>query len=302
MLKNNPAMRPILAACLLMWGAGCSSGRAPVGYTKIDDMEDGGFLIEWPPPPGMVHGIWTAITDCTEANDISPLPYFIDPNGWSFARLSPTQETFPNVVSTQAAHLSTPAAPLFDIWGASMGFDMAELPNADGGEVWPPSGLDAGAPPGSPCRQGQAADFDGGTVDLTGYSGITFWAMADPKKGATNLVVVFFDRSNDPRGGICNATNPTDTSQCYNGFTVTIPLDATFTRYTVDFSSLQQDPSWGYRPSPDVIDLNHVYGLHFEIPAWTCQSNEMCAGGMSQAPFVPVTFDLWVDDIYFVNR
>jgi hypothetical protein len=285
-----------LTTCLLLGGGACSGGKAPAGYSKVDDMEDGGYLIEWPPPPGMVPGIWSAGTDCTEAGDISPPSYFINPLGWSFAALPTAHETFPGVLSTHAARLST-TAPLVGIWGASMGFDMAELPSADGGEVWPPSGLDAAAPAGSPCRQSQSTDFDGATVDLSAYSGITFWAKADPA-GATSLVVVFDDKNNDPRAGICNAANPSDTSNCYNGFTVTIPLSANFTQYTVDFSSLQQDPTWGYHPEPDVIDLRHVYGPAFQINAWSCAPNNMCPGG---AP-PPVTFDIWVDDIYLVNK
>jgi hypothetical protein len=296
MRNRSCAARSFLAAWLIAFGAACSSGKSPVGYTKIDDMEGGGFVIEWPPPPGMVPGIWTAGIDCTQAHSISPLPYFVDPNGWSFEALPTPEETFPGVVSTHAARLRT-TVPLVGIWGASMGFDLAELPSADGGENWPPTDLDAGVPAGSTCRQGQSTDVAADTVDLGAYSGITFWAKADPA-GATSLVVIFVDKGEDPRGGICNATNPNDTSQCYNGFSVTIPLAAALTRYTVDFSSLQQDPAWGYHPSPNVFDLHHAYNLSFQINAWPCQANQMCAGGSSP----PVTFDLWVDDIYFVKK
>jgi hypothetical protein len=262
----------------LCGGMACSDGKAHPGYTKIDDMEHGGYLVEWAPPPGMVPGIWAAATDCTEGGNISPPSYFIDPLGWSFAELPAPYQTFTGGLSTHAAHLRT-TAPLIGVWGAEMGFDFAEMPNADGGEVWPPPDFDAAAsPPGSTCRQPQNTDFDGGTVDLSAYSGITFWAKADPA-GATSLVVEFQDENNDPRGGVCNAANPSDTSDCYNQFTVTIPLSATFTQYTVDFSRLQQDSGWGNHPEPDVVDLHHVYGLAFAMNAWTCPSDSMCLGG-----------------------
>lgn len=296
MTNRVRSARSLLAVCLLAWEAACSGAKAPPGYTKVDDMEEGGYLLEWPPPPGMIPGIWSSATDCTEAGNIVPPPYFIAPYGWSFDALPTPQETFPGVLSTHAARLRT-TAPLVGVWGASLGFDMAELPSADGGEVWPPPGLDAGAPAGSTCRQPQNTDFYASTVDLSAYSGVTFWAMADPA-GASSLTVMFEDKNVDPRGGICNSGDSSNTSNCYNWFNVTIPVTGTLTRYTVDFSTLKQDPSWGYRPNPDVPDLQHAYGLAFQINAWPCWANSMCAGGSPP----PVTFDLWIDDIYFVNR
>jgi hypothetical protein len=137
---------------------------------------------------------------------------------------------------------------------------------------------------------------DEGSVDLSSYSGITFWAMGDPA-GARTIQVMFTDAHTDPRGGICNYVDSNSPDYCYNGFATTIALTDTFARYTVDFASLKQNPSWGYRPDPDVFDVQHVYELIFQIDAPICYQNEMCVGG---AP-PPVTFDFWIDDLYFVN-
>ncbi len=77
-----------------------------------------------------------------------------------------------------------------------------------------------------------------------------------------------------------------------------IPLSDAFAQYSIDFAKLRQDPNWGYRPNPDVFDVQHVYQIVFQITAPTCYTNEMCAGGSPP----PVSFDIWIDDLYFVNK
>ena len=136
------------------------------------------------------------------------------------------------------------------------------------------------------------------TVDLGAYSGITFWAMADPS-GTQTIRVQMSDRNNDPRGGICNAADPNSVADCFNEFSIPLTLTNTFTRYTIDFSSLQQDQTWGDRPNPDVPDLQHVYDISFAVDLPTCvaSSTTTCAGGPPS-----VSFDFWIDDIYLVNR
>ena len=141
-------------------------------------------------------------------------------------------------------------------------------------------------------------DHKASTVDLSGYSGITFWAMADPA-GVQTILVSLHDRNTDPRAGICDATDPTSAANCFNEFSVSVTLTNTFTRYTIDFSDLQQNQTWGYRPNPDVPDLQHVFGLSFAVylPVCAASSNTTCAGGPPA-----VSFDFWIDDIYLVNK
>jgi hypothetical protein len=296
--------RSLLVAYLLAGVAACSGGKASgeqttAGYTMIDDMEGDGRRIAWT-PPGVSPGGWWATTDCTEGDRIAPLPYFVVQNGWSYATLPAARETFSGIVSTHAARLRT-TAPLVGIWGANIGFNFNELANdGDGGPVGPLDAQDASAPrDGQPCRQSTSLDFPGGSVDLSAYAGIRFWGNADPA-GARTIRVQLNDRNTDPRAGVCNAANPSADVDCYNGFGTQVVLADTPTQYTVYFSSLQQKPGWGYRPDPSVPDLRHVYDMNFEIdlpPSCVAGANAMCAGGSPS-----VSFDFWIDDLYFVNR
>ena len=181
-----------------------------------------------------------------------------------------------------------------------MGFDFALLDQIDaGGPITQSDTVDAGAPAvGQPCRQGSSRDSPGGTVDLSAYSGITFWAMAEGTVNKT-IHVQFNDIDTDPRGGICNAGDPSNESNCYNGFGVDVVLSDTLTQHTIDFSGLEQDPTWGYRPNPSVFDVQHVYQVLFEVllPFCAADPNNNCAGGSPS-----VTFDFWIDDLYFVNK
>jgi hypothetical protein len=310
MLSRARTPRPLLAAFSLVWAAGCSTGNAQVagdagsGFTKIDDMEGDGGFIEWTPPAGLGPGVWYTATDCSETGNIFPLPAIVGPNGlvpsiWSYATLPSPHETFPGIVSTRAARLRT-TAPLVGVWGANMDLALSSMPGLSV-EVVPPAGVsDGGAmapdasigPQGCPIILGNE-----GAVDLSAYSGITFWAMGDPT-GARTVQVMFQDRNTAARGGICNYSDSNSPDYCYNGFATTIGLTDTFTRYTIAFSSLQQNPNWGYRPNPDLLDLQHVHDIYFQINAPVCYVTEMCVGG---AP-PPVTFDFWIDDLYFVNK
>ncbi|HVT06091.1 MAG TPA: hypothetical protein VHO67_01465 [Polyangia bacterium] len=301
---------PIL---LLLSCAACSSstaqtsradGGAPAGFTKIDDMEQGDGTIEWAPPAGLAPGNWYSATDCSTARDIWPPGAtanagILTLSSWSSSPLTTPHETFPGIVSTRAARVHT-ISPILGGWGASMDVALATAP-ALSVEIVPTGGPDAGAagfdaspgpPAGCPIVLGAEA-----SSDLSAYAGITFWAQGDPT-GARTVRVIFLDANTDPRGGICNYVDSNSPDYCYNGFSTTIALTGAFTRYTVDFASLAQTPTWGYHPNPDVFDVQHVYQLLFQIDAPRCYLHEMCVGG---AP-PPLSFDFWIDDLYFVNK
>jgi hypothetical protein len=298
MIGQTGTRRLLLTASVLACATACSNGSAQDdggpngGYTKIDDMEGDGGVIAWTPPAGLAPGVWYAATDCTAAGDILPPPAFVTSgvvtfSDWSFGTLPAPHDTFPGVVSTHAARLRT-TSPLVGVWGANMGLLFAQAPSLGVEVVQPPDG-------GAQACPSFVGDDAG--VDLSAYSGITFWAMGDPA-GARTIQVQFQDRNTDPRGGICNYTDSNSPDYCYNGFAVAIGLTDTFTRYTIDFSSLRQDPTWGYRPDPDVFDVHDVYELQFQIVAPTCYQTQKCVGGSPP----PVTFDFWIDDLYFVNK
>jgi hypothetical protein len=281
-------------ACLLVGlvaGAACSSGEdgtSTAGYTLIDDMEDGN-RIAWSPPVGAKPGRWAAWIDCTQAERIVPPPYFVDQNASPHAALEEPSETFAGVASTGAVRLRT-TTPIVGVWGASL-----EIFLASDTDNPPPLLNDAGGPPwGTPCRQGTNRDLPGPTVDLTPYSGITFWAKSTA--GSRRLRVELHDRNTDPRGGVCNVV---DEANCNNGFATFVALTDSFARYTIDFSTLAQDPLWGYRPDPSVPDLARAYLLNFQFDAALCDYGaSMCPGGEP----LPLSFDFWLDDLYFVKR
>lgn len=298
---------PLLAASLLAVAAvSCGNGQRQAvvpGYTLIDNMEVTGGRIAWSPPggwePGLRAGFWTSSTDCSQGERILPEPYFVNPFGWSYDPVPEAHPTMPGVTSTHAAHLRTKFdQPLQNVWGANIGFDFAEEIDADGGASWPPAaGIDAGAPATGPsCRKGSSRDFNGATVDLSAYSGITFWAMASPY-GRQAIRVQFNDVTTDPRGDLCAAPGSTVEEDCYNAFGQGFMLTDTFTQYRVDFSEAWQDPGWGYRSG--ALRIGDVYSLNFQVPLPGCTTDNRanCAGA---AP--PVSFDVWIDDIYFVNR
>jgi len=284
-----------------------SPGPVTTGYTKIDDMEgQGGRVgrIAWAPPEGWASpGFWTSTTDCTQADRILPEPYFQPYGGWSYDRVPSPYQTMPGIpLSTHAAHLRTKFdKPLRDVWGANMGFDFAEMPSDDGG-VTSPSGesLDGGASvDGKGCRQGSSRDFNGLLVDLSAYSGFTFWAMASPI-GRQSIRVQINNKHTDPRGGECTYGAPGNEQDCYNGYGKALLLTSTFTQYWVAFSEMQQDPGWGYRELPVPIEPGEgAFSMNFEVPLPGCVTDEIanCAGGPAS-----VSFDVWIDDLYFVNK
>jgi hypothetical protein len=272
-------------------------------YTIIDDMEatDGGGHILWPPGEGQGHGFWSSSTVCspTDSDRILPVPFYRDASGWSYDAIP---EKYQTRLSTHAAHLRTKTGEtLQGVWGANIGFDLAEQPDPDGGALWPPvvcKEVDPAERKGN-CPSEPARPSVGATVDLSdhySYSGLTFWAMASPY-GRQAVRVQINDTNTDPRGGRCNSLDPNNVSQCYNGFGKAFMLTDTFTQYWVDFSELHQNPSWGCRLGG--LDLTQVYGINFEVDLPSCAIDPYatCAGDAA-----PVSFDIWIDDLYFESH
>jgi hypothetical protein len=304
MLDNDlKRLLPWAAALITAAWVSCAKSDSPaptLGYSKIDDMEGQGGRIGWSPPVGQP-GFWTSSTYCSQADRILPEPYFLPTSRWFYDQIPVPYLTMPGVKSTHAARLRTKFNdPLRGVWGANMGFDFAERTDGDGpARSDPAAAIDGGASSvdGGGCTPGSSLDFKGVPVNLTAYSGFTFWAMASPS-GRQAIRVQVNDPHTDPRAGICNAGS-TDESLCYNGYGKALMLTSTFAQYRVDFSELQQDPNWGYLPNDVPLDLNNVYSMNFLVALPGCADDDYanCAGGPA-----PVSFDVWIDDLYFVNR
>ena len=112
-----------------------------------------------------------------------------------------------------------------------------------------------------------------GQYDASKYKGISFWA----KKGggtASKVKLKVPDKSTDPDGKICK--------ECFNDFGMDLTLTSEWTQYTIPFTSMKQDPTWG-KPHPDGIDPATLYGIQFQF-------NEP-----------GTTFDMWLDNIEFTG-
>jgi hypothetical protein len=282
----RPKAALTIATCLLFGIAACSAGTAAATYTKIDDMEGPSGLVEWIPPLGNP-GAWSSYTD-TQCDRILPVPVYAG-GTWSYEPVPVPYQTFPGITSATAARLRT-TSPLINQFGAGIGFDFADLTPYDA--------IAAKVTPACIAFYLYKRDTPAVTVDLTAYKGISFWGMASPGAGTARVYLAIRDNQTDPRGGFC-VPNLTSNLACDSVSRFPIDLTSTFTQYTVDFSQLTRGLGWGYHATPDVLDLEKVYALEFgvENPGGVCPSTSVCAG-----PPPSLTFDIWIDDLYFVNK
>lgn len=286
----------LLAVGIALGALACSEEKPPEmkppSYVLLDDLEGTTGRIAWQPEttsPDAIPGRWISYADI-QCNDLSPVPEWA-PDGsgmWHPTKYDEPLETMPGVFSESAARLVT-NAPLLNTWGAGMGFEFYE----------PPPGTETPLVT-RPCSGGKRPDlaYPALPVDLRRYSALVFWGMAKPDAGTTKVLVQFQDANTDPRGTICDPT-PESIDACYNGFGVRLDLTETFTRYEIDFSKLRQNPLWGHHPTDGKLDREQVYGLSFQVdtPGGACLPPDECLGGLPE-----LSFDIWVDDLYFVKR
>jgi hypothetical protein len=93
------------------------------------------------------------------------------------------------------------------------------------------------------------------TYDARAYDGITFWARAS---GTLPIRVMIADANTDPDGGIC--------SNCFDHFGTNLTLSSGWQRYTFSWGQLFQQ-GWGDQFGR--LDVEHLYGVHFQTPANT---------------------------------
>ncbi len=272
----TPPSSVVVMVCVLTGVSACSSGAPETGYTLIDDMEGTSGIIEWTALVGSP-GSWDSFSD--QPGSVLPLPR--DEGGvWSQDLVPAPYQTRPGITSTHAARLRT-TTPLVNQWGAAMGFDFADLPTL----------------PTSSTSTGHSTMSAVG-VDLTAFRGISLWAMASGT-GTTTVDLEVDDSNTHPSGGRCDPTatdNPR--TACYDSFSFPLDLTGTFTRYTIDFSQLKQ-AAFGHQTMPSVLTQDNVYGMSFAVrpPGGFCPPTTMCAGALPT-----LTFDIWIDDLYFVPR
>lgn len=111
-----------------------------------------------------------------------------------------------------------------------------------------------------------------GTIDVSNYVGVSFRAKSSPGVGHT-VRFKLADINTHPNMGVCKT--------CWNHWGKDIQLTNDWKEYRVLFSGVQQAPGWG-DPRPQSLDPTRFYAIDFSIDAGQ-------------------TFDIWVDDIYFLK-
>jgi hypothetical protein len=121
-----------------------------------------------------------------------------------------------------------------------------------------------------------------GSVDVTAYAGIQFYAIVNT--GATGARLTVGDLYTDPVGGLCTTT-PGQPTSCFDHPGAQLTISTTWAKYQIPFASLTQ---LGFgNPSP--------LGDRFPRDAITLLKWDIGIPTTGQA----APWDLWVDDLTF---
>jgi len=127
---------------------------------------------------------------------------------------------------------------------------------------------------------GLGADFIIGrkVYDISGYSGIRFWARGATGKNRDYRIQIS-DTTTDARGGKCNpASDAPNTEMCGNHFGKFVTVTTRWATYEVRFDAMTQLAGWGLREA--ALDTAHSYGIQITTLANTDD-------------------DLWLDQLEF---
>ncbi|HVV52528.1 MAG TPA: hypothetical protein VHO06_22870 [Polyangia bacterium] len=275
--------------------AGCETSGPSSSYVLIDDMETTSHG-----PIELAMGITSPLTPGYWYN--SGANYFADAGidmstppqmSFVFSALPAATTTLCGKTSAHAARQSCVLNGLYDTCG--LGFEFAQMPDGDGGVLAAPAApVDAGD--GGPPIPRTTIPFD-----ISRYKAFTFWGMTttpDPTSGSLQVKVQLPDTDTDPRGEICNGGGG-NTSKCYNSYAKLLNFTTTWQQFTVLLDAggdsgvppdggIAIDPSWGYQAARWLP--TQVYGIN-----WQAQRNETPDAGP------PLTTDIWVDDVYFIE-
>jgi hypothetical protein len=99
------------------------------------------------------------------------------------------------------------------------------------------------------------------TVDLSAYSGISFWIVRNSGTAATAKLIVA-DKNTGEEGKVCtNAATAMDKDKC-DPYSANVPLSAKWTKQTIKFTSLKQG-GWG-KPSA-TFAKDAVFGIQLQF-------------------------------------
>ena len=126
-------------------------------------------------------------------------------------------------------------------------------------------------------RRKNARDFPAPAVDLTAYSGITFWAKV-ANGSATSLRVAIPDKNTLPpsAGGLCSEVAP---GRCNDHFQKQLMIGPDWTQYTIKYAEMKEQ-GWGV-PQQPAFEPHAAQSIQFAFDA-------------------KLDFDFWMDDLAFV--
>jgi hypothetical protein len=120
-------------------------------------------------------------------------------------------------------------------------------------------------------------------VDLSGYTGLSFWARSDGPPIAVKVALSDYGSYPTPAGGVLPLCDITDNSVgglgCYDDYSIRVYPDAVWRRYDIAFSSLTTG-GWGLLHA---FDPRRVYSLKFAV-------------------LPKIQYSEWMDDIGFYLR
>jgi hypothetical protein len=117
-------------------------------------------------------------------------------------------------------------------------------------------------------------------VDLSGYTGLSFWARSDGPPIAIKVALADYGSYPTPGGGVMALCDITDNSVgglgCYDDYSIRIYPDAVWRRYDIAFSSLTTG-GWGLAHA---FDPRRVYAIKLAV-------------------LPEIAYSEWMDDIGF---
>jgi hypothetical protein len=254
--------------------SGGSSDASDAGptYTLIDNMS-GGPTVSGPLKCPGCNGSWYNYGDPSGATTPSI-------NAFLYTAFTPPLTTvFSTTAESNASRLASTKP--FGGFGAGMGFFYKLSVPAD-------AGADATVSVPMP-------------LDVSAYTGISFYAMASADAGATTLHVLFPDINTDPNGH--SADGGSICTACFDHFGTTVALTTTWTQYTVPFNGLMQ-AGFG-APKPTALDTKNAFGIVFQINGPGCPAptdgGTICVSADGGSLGTPVSFDVSVTALYFTK-
>ena len=119
------------------------------------------------------------------------------------------------------------------------------------------------------------------TYDASAYRGFVFWGRISGDSGSASVRFAVPDKNTSAAGGVCTAASEGGAAGCSDYFSKGITLTPTWQQFVISYTQLQQT-GFGLPKGLTGLDAAHIYSCQFQL-----------------SPGAP--FDIWIDDIYFID-